>query len=178
MKMLLRSGMILLIVLGFLGNLYAAQSLQSEYKEMERSRKKLEKQRKYYEQQLNTLNIEAQDLRRQIAGCEDRLKKIGQAADKLETQRAAIGKMRTELDKKRLGIEQARIGIEKKYSDKSHGSEYEEEFRKYMDDVHNEYMIPVETQLLRHYEQYLSGFENYILMLRTAVQSCKGSKGN
>ncbi len=181
MKRILCSGMIVFILFGFLGSLYA-ETLQSDYKALERDRKKLEKQRKYYEEQISTLNAQANDLRHQIIECgaksdgwEDRLG-IRQSAEKLETQRAAISEMRSNLDKKRLGIEQARIGIEKKYSDKTPGSEYEKEFRQYMENFRNEYIVPVETQLLQRYEQYLSGFENYILLLKNTLQLCKEKK--
>ena len=181
MKRILCSGIIIGIVFGFLGSLYA-ETLQSDYKALERDRKKLEKQRKYYEEQIGTLNAQANDLRHQIIECgaksegwEDRLG-IRQAAERLEAQRTAITEMRSNLDKKRLGIEQARIGIEKKYSDKSAGSEYEKEFRQYMENLRNEYIVPVETQLLQRYEQYLSGFENYILLLKNTLQLCREKK--
>ena len=181
MKRILCSGIIIGIVFGFLGGIYAA-TLQSDYKALERDRKKLEKQRKYYEEQIAALSSQANDLRHQITECaskpdgwEDRLG-IRQSAEKLETQRAAIAEMRSNLDKKRLGIEQARIGIEKKYSDKSTGSEYEQEFRQYMENLHNDYIVPVETQLLQRYEKYLSGFENYIPLLKNTLQLCKEKK--
>jgi len=36
--------------------------------------------------------------------------------------------------------------------------------------------MPVETKLLESYEQYLSGFESYILLLKEIAGQCKGGK--
>ncbi|NJL60237.1 MAG: hypothetical protein HC887_12005 [Desulfobacteraceae bacterium] len=45
-----------------------------------------------------------------------------------------------------------------------------------MENLHNEFIVPVEAQLLQRYEQYLSGFENYILLLKNTLRLCREKK--
>ncbi len=186
MRFLVHIVVIVSVLFGCLLQNAIAEDLQSEYRELVRKRQKLESQRRSYEKQINLLSSQGNALNLAISECmsqraETEWQKIKReevrlTTNKLDAQQIHIAKLRTQLDKKRLEIEQARIGIEKKYANKDPGSEYEEEFRRYMEDLNDEFLMPVETKLLQSYEQYLSGFESYILLLKDIAGQCKGGK--
>lgn len=160
-----------------------AEDLQTEYREIVRKRQKSERQRRSYEKQISVLSSQSNTLSSAIFECMAQIpetewhkvkrEEIRLTTDKLDAQQAHIAKLRAQLDKKRLEIEQRRIGIEKKYANKDPGSEYEKEFRRYMEELNDEFLMPVETKLLESYEQYLSGFESYVLLLKDIAGRCK-----
>ncbi|HAO22211.1 MAG TPA: hypothetical protein DCQ37_18145 [Desulfobacteraceae bacterium] len=186
MRFLVHIVVIVSVLFGCLLQSAIAEDLQSEYRELVRKRQKSERQRRSYEKQISALSSQGNTLSSTIFECmakttetewhKIKREEIRLTANKLDAQQAHIAKLRTQLDKKRIDIEQTRIGIEKKYANKDPGSEYEEEFRRYMEDLNDEFLMPVETKLLESYEQYLSGFESYILLLKEIAGQCKGGK--
>lgn len=183
MKFLVHVIVIASVLFGCFLQIASAEDLQSEYREIVRKRQKLERQRRNYEKQISALSSQGNTLDLAISECMSRTaetewqkvkrEEIRLTTDKLDAQQGHIAKLRTQLDKKRLDIEQMRIGIEKKYANKDPGSGYEEEFRRYMEELNDEFLMPVETKLLESYEQYLSGFESYILLLKDVAGQCK-----
>jgi hypothetical protein len=185
MKFLVLMVVIASILFGCLQNA-AAQDLQSEYREIVRKRQKLEHQRRSYEKQISALNSQGNAMSSAIFECMDRVsetewhkikrEEIRLTENKLAAQQLHIAKLRTQLDKTRIDIEKKRIEIEKKHADKDPGSDYETEFRQYMEDLNSELIVPVETKLLQGYEQYLSGIESYVLLLKDIAGQCRGYK--
>ena len=82
----------------------------------------------------------------------------------LELRRENLELRRENLELRRENLERERVGIEEKFLIK--GSEYEQDFRRYMQLLEEEYLSPFEEEYLSPFEEeYLSSLERYLSSL-------------
>ncbi|MCP4104332.1 MAG: hypothetical protein GY749_02170 [Desulfobacteraceae bacterium] len=160
-----------------------AGELQEEYKKLEIKRKTLEKQRKQYEARVKALSLQRQRLTSNLFQCiskdrkgdrwESKLNQAESTREKLETERLKIVNLRVDINKVRGEFENTRAMIESTYKIKTPGSEYETEFRRYMNGLDDQYFSRLEKELFKNYENYLSKIESYLIFLKNSIKLCK-----
>ncbi len=183
MKSVLSICLIIVITFFLFVQIPIAGELQDDYKKLEIKRQKLEKQRKQYEARLKALSLQRQRLTSNLFQCISKdwkgdrwgpkLDQAESTREKLENERLNIVKLRVDINKARGEFESTRAMIENTYKIKTPGSEYETEFRRYMNGLDDQYFSRLKKELFRDYEKYLSGIEKYLIFLKDSIELCK-----
>ncbi len=162
-----------------------AGSLGSDYRKLVVKRQKLEKQRTKYEIKIKKLSSKQRRLNMRLYKCvtkkqddfwTSKFKEAKAGNSILEKERVILDNLRKDIDKMRLEFENTRVEIERKYKPKTKGSEYETEFRQYMDNLNVQYLNRLKTELFSGYKAYLSSIEKHLRFLENSVNQCKGRK--
>lgn len=90
----------------------------------------------------------------------------------LEKERLELADLRKKIGDIRSKKEEQRIEIEQKHTRKGPGTQYEIDFREYMDALQNEYYTILEQELFPGYESYTRHVNEYINFLKTTVGKC------
>ena len=156
-------------------------SLREDYGKFVRKRQQLEKQRRQFEVKIKALKLEQRKLSLELYKCvtkkqEDfwtnRLNEVQVESDKLESRRLALAPLRKDLNSVRQKVENVRVEVERRHRKKTKGSNYEIEFRQYMKDLDEQYLMRIETELFSGYQEYFSEIENHISFLKNSVGQC------
>ncbi|MCP4346654.1 MAG: hypothetical protein GY795_14150 [Desulfobacterales bacterium] len=162
-----------------------AGSLGSDYRKLVVKRQKLERQRTNYEIKIRKLSSKQRKLNKRLYKCVTKKKddfwtakfreaKAGNSI--LEQERVKLGNIRKDIGEMRVEFETTRVEIERRYKPKTKGSDYETEFRQYMDNLNDQYLNKLETALFSGYKTYLSGIEKHLRFLENSVNQCTGKK--
>ncbi len=189
-------GWVLLLAIGFVLNTADAASLQEDYKGLEAERRDLETQRREYEKRLDTLTDNLNRVAEELNDCvyqsrlktlklrksqiyqnwrmiwESRLKEAEIARRSTEEVRRDLIQLWRDLGKIREDFEQQRQKIEGSHTAKGPGSDYEKEFRVYMEEMREAYFKRIREDLFSGYDEYLRGSDGYRMFLQSSLDLC------
>jgi len=181
MNYLLRTGIILfLMTFPFVKTSFAG-ILIKDYQETVRKRVELEDKRKELEKHLDALSSQKRSMTIIFNKClsqknkdyrEKKLSEASYASASLEKQRVQMAGIRKKIDSIRRNMEEKRIAIEMNHAKKGHGTQYETDFRQYMDELEKEYYNVLEQELFPGYKSYINNIDKNINFLKDTAGNC------
>lgn len=163
-----------------------AGELAADYEAVISERRGLERRRADYESAVAKLARRQRAISTELLKCigkhyepgvwEPRLDDLERGADRLETLRETLARLRVDLNRVRDRMEARRRTIEETHRRKGPGSAYESEFRRYMADLRTDYLDRIESELFAGYEDYVSGVREYIGTLTTMMDNCESRR--
>jgi len=181
MNYLLRTGIIFFILSCFTIQTPFAGTLSEDYQELVKQRVELENKRKDYEARIAALSSQKKSLTIVFYQCisqkdkdywEKKLTEANEANTSLEKERLGLADVRKGISEIRSNKEKQRVEIENMHTYKGPGTQYEPDFRLYMDALKNEYYNMLEQELFPGYDSYIKNLNEYISFLKKTVGKC------
>ena len=181
MNYLLRTGIIFFLLSCFFIQTPFAGTLSEDYQKLVKKRVELENKRKNFEARLSSLSSQKKSLTIVFYQCisqkdkeywEKKLTEANKANTSLEKERLELADVRKKISEIRSKKEKQRVEIEQKYTKKGPGTQYEVDFRQYMEALKNEYYNLLEQELFPGYDSYMKNIDEYISFLKKTVGKC------
>ena len=157
----------------------AMATLQDDYAVLVESRKNLEVQRKEYEHKVKDQEKKRRLAEKKHLECahgkwrvlwETRVKEANKARAQLEDKNRLLIKRNLSLQQRNRELEAERQKIESTHKHK--GSNYEADFRHWMNKLETEYLLPLEHELFRDYQEYINGIDRYLIFVDSSADAC------